>query len=160
MRKTAATAADSGRNIPSMERILSSAAFAPLIDEFSRAAVKDAATRHLDQLRMTRDAYDESIAVTRVRESLKISTASTLRRLINATGIIIHTNLGRSPIDATIWNAAQEIVRGYSNLEFDLDRGERGARDRSEERRVGKEWRARGSADYDSKSGLTVVIAD
>src|SRR5205085_4061593 len=47
----------------------------------------------------------------------------------NATGILIHTNLGRSPIDKTIWDAAQDVVRGYSNLEFDLDRGERGARD-------------------------------
>jgi L-seryl-tRNA(Ser) seleniumtransferase len=49
--------------------------------------------------------------------------------VINATGVIIHTNLGRAPIDATLWSEAASVVTGYSNLEFDLDRGERGARD-------------------------------
>jgi L-seryl-tRNA(Ser) seleniumtransferase len=130
MRKTAAEAADSGtRSIPSMERILSSAAFAPLIDTFSRAAVKDALTRHLAQLRSARDAYDESAALQRAGEMLSAAASSSLRHIINATGIIIHTNLGRSPIDASIWAAAQDVVRGYSNLEFDLAGGERGARD-------------------------------
>src|SRR6185369_10028454 len=54
---------------------------------------------------------------------------STLRRVINATGVIIHTNLGRSPIDRALWSDAADVVSGYSNLEFDLDHGERGARD-------------------------------
>jgi len=55
--------------------------------------------------------------------------ASTLRRVINASGVIIHTNLGRAPIDADLWTRAGEIATRYSNLEFDLDAGERGARD-------------------------------
>src|SRR5437016_5561548 len=109
MRKTGAAATDSARHIPSMERILSSDAFAPLIAEFSRAAVKDALTRHLDDLRRTQTSYDEFRAVAAARGALATSTSSTLRRVINATGIIIHTNLGRSPIDDAIWNAAQEI---------------------------------------------------
>jgi L-seryl-tRNA(Ser) seleniumtransferase len=112
-----------------MEKILSSAAFAPLLHEFGREHVKAAATAHLDALRGAAAPYDEAAAVAAVRASLARSTASTLRRVINGSGILIHTNLGRSPIDDAIWSAAREAVTGYSNLEFDLDSGERGARD-------------------------------
>jgi L-seryl-tRNA(Ser) seleniumtransferase len=129
MRKTGQAAADSARRIPSMERILSSEAFAPLIEEFSRPAVKDAVTQHLDDLRRTQAPYDERDAVSAARSALSRSTSSSLRRLINATGILIHTNLGRSPIGDEIWTAARDVVTGYSNLEFDLEEGDRGARD-------------------------------
>jgi L-seryl-tRNA(Ser) seleniumtransferase len=117
------------RNIPSVERILSSAAFLPLVDEFGRERVKAGVVAHLDALRSSRNAFDEEAAVTAVRASLASATGSTLRRVINGSGVIIHTNLGRSPIDAAIWAEASEIVSGYSNLELDLESGERGARD-------------------------------
>ena len=129
MPKTRAGAADSARRIPSMERILTSDVFAPLIAEFSRDAVKAAVAQHLDALRSSSEPFDESKAVTAAHATLAKSTSSTLRRLINASGILIHTNLGRSPIDERIWNAARDVVTGYSNLEFDVERGERGARD-------------------------------
>src|SRR3954451_20847518 len=133
MRKGAAGVGDSDaslrRSIPSVERILSSANFAPLIDAFSRDRVKNAVSAHLDILRRTQQVWDEPEALEAATIALQSATASTLRRVINATGIIIHTNLGRSPIDSSIWGAAQDVVRGYSNLEFDLGRGERGSRD-------------------------------
>jgi L-seryl-tRNA(Ser) seleniumtransferase len=126
MGKTEGTAADSGaRGIPSMERLLSADAFALLIAEYSRDAVKLALRRHLAERR----AYNEPDALRDVTESLRVSTSTSLRRVINGSGVIIHTNLGRSPIDASIWSAAADLVRGYSNLEFDLGAGERGARD-------------------------------
>ena len=112
-----------------MERILTSAALAPLIEEFGRDRVRDAAAAHLAVLRQSQSAFDEDGAVAAVHESLSRDVSSTLRRVINGSGVIIHTNLGRSPIDDAIWSEAREIVRGYSNLEFDLDRGDRGARD-------------------------------
>jgi L-seryl-tRNA(Ser) seleniumtransferase len=112
-----------------MERILSSDAFAALVHEFGRERVKLAAASHLDAVRADGSAYDERDAVAAVRVALTQSTASTLRRVINGTGILIHTNLGRSPIDASIWDSARELVSGYTNIEFDLDSGERGARD-------------------------------
>src|SRR3954454_4747799 len=133
MRKGAAGVGDSDaslrRSIPSVERILSSANFAPLIDAFSRDRVKNAVSAHLDILRRTQQVWDEPEALEAATIALQTATASTLRRVINATGVIIHTNLGRSPIDRTLWSDAAELVTGYSNLEFDLDRGERGARD-------------------------------
>jgi L-seryl-tRNA(Ser) seleniumtransferase len=112
-----------------MERILTSAAFAEVIREFGRDRVRDAANAHLAVLRQSAGAYEEDVAVAAVQEALSHEIASSLRRVINGSGVIIHTNLGRSPIDPGIWNEAQEIVRGYSNLEFDLEQGERGARD-------------------------------
>ncbi len=131
MAKASPAAADSSvlRTIPSVEKILSARAFAPLIGEFGRDRVKDGIVEHLATLRATRSPYDESEAASGVRESLTVAVRSTLRRTINGTGILIHTNLGRAPIDRAIWNEAAEIVTAYSNLEFDLTSGERGARD-------------------------------
>ena len=131
MAKAPVRAVDSAvlRAIPSVERILSAAALAPLIAEFGRERVKGAIVEHLAALRATRTAYEERDAIAAISESLSIATRSTLRRAINGTGILIHTNLGRAPIDAAVWSEAAEIVAGYSNLEFDLGSGERGARD-------------------------------
>ena len=84
---------------------------------------------HLDLLRSARQAFDETIALEWARGALAGATSSSLRRLINASGIIIHTNLGRSPIDPELWRRAGTIATGYSNLEFDLEAGARGARD-------------------------------
>ncbi|MBV9497674.1 MAG: L-seryl-tRNA(Sec) selenium transferase [Acidobacteria bacterium] len=117
------------RNLPSIERILSSAAFAPLVEAFGRERVKEAAVAHLASLRKARTPYDETSALDALRVSLANAVGSTLRRVINGTGVLIHTNLGRSPIDPAIWARAASIATGYSNLELDLDEGERGARD-------------------------------
>lgn len=100
-----------------------------MINAFGRESVKGALTAHLDGLRTSGGAFEERSAAEAVRASLETATASTLRRVINASGVIIHTNLGRAPIDADLWTCAGEIVKGYSNLEFDLQSGERGARD-------------------------------
>jgi L-seryl-tRNA(Ser) seleniumtransferase len=51
-----------------------------------------------------------------------------LRRVLNATGVIVHTNLGRAPLPEAALRAALEAAGGYSNLEYDLERGERGSR--------------------------------
>lgn len=130
MPKAPARASDSSlRSIPSVERILSAASFAPLIAEYGRERVKEAIAEHLATLRAHRAHYDDDEARDAVRASLASSTRSTLRRTINGSGVIIHTNLGRAPIDPAIWAEAAEIVSGYANLELDLEDGKRGARD-------------------------------
>jgi L-seryl-tRNA(Ser) seleniumtransferase len=117
------------RDIPSVERILSAAAFAPLIRDFGRERVKEAVSDHLTTLRATRGTYDETEAASVVGAAVAAATRSTLRRVINGTGVIIHTNLGRAPLHPSLWSEVAEIVTGYSNLEFDLEGGDRGARD-------------------------------
>jgi L-seryl-tRNA(Ser) seleniumtransferase len=117
------------RSIPSVEKILTSEGFVPLIADYGRERVKEGLVEHLTELRATRGAYDEAQAVASVGTAMAAATRSTLRRVINASGVIIHTNLGRSPIHPSLWAEAADIVSGYSNLEFDLEEGERGARD-------------------------------
>ncbi len=133
MRKTQAGTTDSDasrlRAIPSVERLLSSESFAAAIAEFGREAVKGAVVDHLASIRAARAVFDRSQAVASIESRLRQTTSSALRRVINGSGVIIHTNLGRSPIDPRIWTAVSEVVQGYSNLEFDLEEGQRGARD-------------------------------
>jgi L-seryl-tRNA(Ser) seleniumtransferase len=112
-----------------VERLLSGETFALSIREFGRDAVKDAVVSYLETLRSERRRFDADVAADEVLNALTAATASTLRRVINGTGIIIHTNLGRSPIDAEVWSRAAAITTGYSNLEYDLDDGSRGRRD-------------------------------
>jgi len=64
----------------------------------------------------------------RVREQVELLHQPRLRRVVNATGIILHTNLGRSPLCPQAVAAIIEVSRGYSNLEFDLQQGRRGLR--------------------------------
>ena len=100
-----------------------------MIAEFGRTRVKDAVVEHLAALRAAGLPFAASAAAGAVRSALEVVTASTLRRVINGSGVIIHTNLGRCPIDPGLWRRAGAIAEGYSNLEFDLESGERGARD-------------------------------
>jgi L-seryl-tRNA(Ser) seleniumtransferase len=130
MPKARPTAADSAlRALPAVERVLSSPPFSDLAETFGRARVKDGVVAHLGRLRATHAAYDEAAAADAVRGELARSTTGSLRRVINGSGVIIHTNLGRSPIDEALWGRAGDAVAGYSNLELDLDAGGRGARD-------------------------------
>jgi len=133
MGKTSDGATDSApaspRSIPAVERILSDASFEPLIREFGRQQVKEALGRHLADLRSRRLPFDAQRAASSVRLDAAAAIHSSLRHVINGTGVIIHTNLGRAPIDPRTWEDARELVAGYSNLELDLENGERGARD-------------------------------
>jgi L-seryl-tRNA(Ser) seleniumtransferase len=112
-----------------VERILSSDTFDTSIRKFGRDATKDAVVAYFETLRAEGRRFDADVAADEVLIALTSATASTLRRVINGTGIIIHTNLGRSPIDAEAWSRAAAITTGYSNLEYDLEDGSRGRRD-------------------------------
>lgn len=133
MSKTPAASLDSAkevrRSIPSIDRLLSSAGVASLVETFGRERVKSGLTRTLQSVRDRRASFDHDACISETAELLQRETAATLRPVINGSGVIIHTNLGRSPIGDRIWQEAAAISTGYSNLEFDLEEGERGARD-------------------------------
>lgn len=115
--------------LPSVEKVLASPNLASLLEEFGREQLKQAAVGHLASLRSTLTKWDEVPAAAAIRRALTATTSSSLRRVINGSGVIIHTNLGRSPAGRTVWANAGELVTGYSNLEFDLASGSRGSRD-------------------------------
>lgn len=71
---------------------------------------------------------DVGVLAAGVRARAEALSRSSLRPVINATGVIIHTNLGRAPLSAAARAAMEAVARGYSNLEFDLEEGVRGSR--------------------------------
>ncbi len=76
----------------------------------------------------TDGTVDATIDPAEIVASARTLAGPALRRVINATGVVLHTNLGRAPLAAAARAAIEDTARGYSNLEYDLARGERGSR--------------------------------
>ncbi len=112
------------RRIPSVDETL--AELAGLEERYPRRLIVDeirrAQSRLREEIRSGRELEAGEIART-VRENLARLERPSLRRVINATGVVLHTNLGRAPIGPFA------AVEGYSNLEYDVERGRRGKRD-------------------------------
>ncbi|MBI2864530.1 MAG: L-seryl-tRNA(Sec) selenium transferase [Chloroflexi bacterium] len=126
--------ADGYRALPSVDRILSDQRLGTLRQTLSHEALVDLARRELEGARAaiaagaTTASYDSLVegVLRRAEEEWRPS----LRRVINATGVIIHTNIGRAPLSKEAIAAVEMVSRGYSNLEFDLPSGGRGSRHR------------------------------
>jgi L-seryl-tRNA(Ser) seleniumtransferase len=105
----------------------------PSVDELAREAgdplAVDAARVVIERAREEIQAgADPGDLAARLREELADARRPRLRRVLNATGVIVHTNLGRAPLAAEAISRVAEIGQGYSNLEYDLDEGARGSR--------------------------------
>jgi L-seryl-tRNA(Ser) seleniumtransferase len=116
------------RSIPSIEKILSAPEAAPVQARFGRSELKREISGFLTELRTAEGPVPDPAGIIETAERRLAGGGSSLRRVINGTGIIIHTNLGRSPIAPEILSSAATLLEGYSNLEFDLERGARGSR--------------------------------
>jgi L-seryl-tRNA(Ser) seleniumtransferase len=120
------------RQLPSVDRLLSGPAALELIARYGRPFVLEAVRQTLDGARQAIRNGDEPPAdgtlLTEVRSYLEAATAPTLRPAINATGVIIHTNLGRAPLSKSARAAVEAVARGYSTLEYDVEAGARGSR--------------------------------
>jgi L-seryl-tRNA(Ser) seleniumtransferase len=131
------------RRIPSIEQLISRPALDRAVARHGRDVVTQAARDAARELRLrfaddtapeiTTTAPDAPDEIGAWLESRTLALAHahagrSLRRVINATGVIIHTNLGRAPLADAAVGAAARIAAGYSNLEFDLGRGDRGHR--------------------------------
>ncbi|MCC6237901.1 MAG: L-seryl-tRNA(Sec) selenium transferase [Dehalococcoidia bacterium] len=117
------------RSLPSIERLLGDPRVQPLAERHGHAALVEVARAVLDDYRdaIRRGAplaEDPAHALADRAATLEVS----LRPVLNATGVILHTNLGRAPLSDAAIEAMRAVSRGYSNLEFDLDGGERGSR--------------------------------
>ncbi len=118
---------DPRRALPSVASLLEEDSMRALLAKHPRPLVVDAIREAIDSARAAGgdSAKDWSAAV---RARLVSSTQPSLRPVINATGIILHTNLGRAPLPDAAIKAIGIAARGFSNLEYDLDRGARGSR--------------------------------
>ena len=134
----ASAKSDLFRLLPSVDELLHIPRVEALAHTNGRAPTLDAARVALELLRaeIVAGELDESQIKTKLEDlprtigqRLQQSLAYSLRPVINATGVILHTNLGRAPLSRAALEHATEIAQGYSNLEFDLATGERGKRD-------------------------------
>lgn len=126
------------RELPSVDELLRSSRLEVLIEAYGQAAVASALRAALERFRKRIAAGTltsagliaelDALPLELTRE-LRRDDARTLKPVINATGVILHTNLGRAPLAESAIAAISEVAGGYSNLEFDLASGARGKRD-------------------------------
>ena len=122
------------RDLPSIEQLLHASRADRLINEFGRPLTLDALRLTLDESR-ARFKLDPQpalpstdVILAQAESHLSAWTRASLAPVINATGVILHTNLGRAPVSNATIRAMTDAALNYSNLEFDLSTGKRGSR--------------------------------
>jgi L-seryl-tRNA(Ser) seleniumtransferase len=121
------------RDLPAVDRLLNHADTAPLIAQGGRSLAVEALRAALDAGRAALRAGSggppsDSDLIASAAELLIGWLAPTLRRVINATGVIVHTNLGRAPLSDAALEAIRGVAAGYSSLEYDTSAGQRRSR--------------------------------
>ncbi len=118
------------RSLPSVDALLADEAVATLVERYGREVVVGACREALDEAReqIRREGTPPDELVNRVKKIAAHKSSPTLVRVINGTGVVIHTNLGRAPLSDAALQAMAEVGSGYSNLEFDMESGRRGSR--------------------------------
>lgn len=125
------------RGIPSVDELLgrlrlvafSETAGRAVVTQVTRTVLAGIRARVKDEASAGERLLDPASIEERVVEEVKALLAPSLRRVINATGVILHTNLGRAPLSANVIARLEETATRYSNLEYDIESGERGKRD-------------------------------
>lgn len=130
---------DARGRIPSVDSLVGSDSFAGLVGQFGRVRVVDAIRAAVDDVRAAiadagaADAWSAKVADASTyaglaRTWLEAREVPSLRRVVNATGVVLHTNLGRAPLAAVAVEAMRAAAAEYTNLEYDLEQGVRGSR--------------------------------
>jgi L-seryl-tRNA(Ser) seleniumtransferase len=120
------------RALPSVDLLLGTPAAAELITAYGRALTTAAVRAALDGVRRRAADHapvpDHAALLDLTAAELRAWTAPTLQPVLNATGVVLHTNLGRAPLSHAALAAVTATAAGYANLEFDLGSGKRGSR--------------------------------
>lgn len=120
------------RSLPSVDQLLQTEEVNQWISSYGRPLTLDAIRSVLDKVRLryaeASTIPDRESLLEQVGSKLQNWTAPTLRDVINATGVILHTNLGRAPLSQAALDAIRSVASGYSTLEYDLRKGKRGTR--------------------------------
>ncbi len=153
------------RNIPSVNDILELPAVRALAREYAHDAVAAAVREELAELRArlsggeALDGHGAPVALAeRVAERLGRDLRPRLRPVINATGIVLHTNLGRAPVAEEAARAAYEAARGYLNLELDLETGKRSSRQTALREWVCRLTGAESATAVNNNAAATVIV--
>ena len=121
------------RSLPSVDRLLNSVSAKPLLETYGRPLTLQAIRESLDLTRSSiqegKNSVSEDEILERANGLLRDWTAPSLVPVINATGVILHTNLGRAPLSNAARQAMNEASYAYSNLEYQLIKGSRGKRE-------------------------------
>ena len=123
------------KNIPKVDKVLDWPEIKGFLDEFQRPILLKIVRMVLDRCRSGIIAGEEKfqglsqeMVVEMIRRELTATRMMSLKRVVNGTGVVIHTNLGRSPLPETALEAILNVAAGYSNLEYELEKGIRGRR--------------------------------
>ncbi len=126
------------RRIPKVDQLMERAQMRALSDQYGGELVLTCVRKELDDLRRKIAELSETGSISdeldpihlerRIQETLEITVRPKLRRVINATGTILHTNLGRAPISSSVAAEVAELAAGYTNIEYNLAAGTRGKR--------------------------------
>jgi L-seryl-tRNA(Ser) seleniumtransferase len=123
---------DSLRDLPSVDKLLQTRFTAELIAMYGRPLTIEVIQESLDSVRIkfgeTRKIPAIQEILNEVRFSLQQFLSPSIKRVINASGVILHTNLGRAPLSRAAIDAVTNTMAGYSNLEYYLESGKRGSR--------------------------------
>jgi len=151
------------RQLPSVDRLLASPLGLDLSESYGRELVTEAVRGALDAARTALLSGKESVPmnatiVQEAREWLEALVAPTLRPVINATGVIIHTNLGRAPLSRKAREAMQSVAGGYSTLEYDVAAGERGSRNVHASRLLARSTGAEAAMVVNNNAGAVFLV--
>ncbi|MCJ7659240.1 MAG: L-seryl-tRNA(Sec) selenium transferase, partial [Anaerolineales bacterium] len=120
------------KSLPSVDQLLNTSKVSHLVESFGRPLTLQAIRTTLQEVRESfpekKIIPDQETLIARIEQLLTTWTAPTLLPVINATGVVLHTNLGRAPLSYDALEAIQQITISYSNLEYDLSKGRRGSR--------------------------------
>jgi L-seryl-tRNA(Ser) seleniumtransferase len=123
------------RRLPSVDELLGKAEVIEWAKVYSRSMVVEGVRYAIQEIRQmiqanqfTGSTPTEELIIKRIGQWLDRQAIPNLRRVINATGVVLHTNLGRAPLAREAIEAIKETAQGYCNLEYNLETGERGSR--------------------------------
>ncbi|MBN1976193.1 MAG: L-seryl-tRNA(Sec) selenium transferase [Anaerolineae bacterium] len=149
------------RQLPSVDKLLGQSDVQALVAAYGHEQVVNALRTTLEAARGEAqdgaEVPDAAALAARADGFLKAHLAPTLRRVINATGVIIHTNLGRAPLSDAALAAMEAAARGYSTLEYDLAAGKRGQRTAHAEQSLCELTRAESALVVNNNAGAVLL---
>ena len=153
------------RNLPSVNQLLENPRLKELVDNVNHRVVVDGVRTFLDDLRVQVSAAAEDVSIPtpqeladRIADWLETEEQPALRPVINATGVILHTGLGRAPLAPAAANAVSAIAAGYASVEVDLRDGQRGQRIRAVERLLCELTGAEAAAVVNNNAAATMLV--